>query len=64
MNRFDKWLEALRIALKHRYGLAPLLTGPFVPRRPSMRTRRRKRSSIRDAKNYEETQRPYQKEEK
>jgi hypothetical protein len=63
MTRFDNWLEALRIALKHRYGLAPVLTGPFVPRRSPRRSRRRKRSSIRNAKNYEETQ-PHQMEEK
>ena len=63
MNRFDHWLEALRIALRHRYGLAPVLTGPFFPRRPPRRSRRRKRSPIRNAKNYEETQ-PHQTEEK
>ena len=63
MNRFDNWLEALRTALRHRYGLAPVLAGPFVARRRPRRSRRRKRSSIRNAKNYEETP-SYQTEEK
>ncbi len=63
MNRFDNWLEALRSALQHRHGLAPVLTGPFVPQRSPRRSRRRKRASIRNAKNYEETQ-PHQTEEK
>ncbi len=63
MNKFDNWLEALRSALQLRYGLAPVLTGPFVPRRSPRRSRRRKRASTRNAKNYEETQ-PHQTEEK
>jgi hypothetical protein len=56
MNILNKWLEDLRIALQHRYGLAPVLTGPFVPRRSPRRAPPRKRSSIRNAKTYEDTQ--------